>query len=431
MLSNLPLSALMSFAVHSRFYMQPTLPLLLLCGVGLGVAVAAAEDAMLAVLPSWCRRTAALCLAVTEQPLAQLVAGALLVGLLLAQRWTTCDRCGAHRSELEPRPLPAAVRGPQGGRHPPVLPAAAYAWFRKRQAPLYPHIHFPNTTFAGSSTDRGSEGNAKLVTDFVRLNSEYIGYDDHWPLQQRPGLFLDMQSVSEAEIGPCGRWRGLTLLPCGASYRALRPLDLRELLHSHLASREALRQRDQLFQLADSDVFFRRYPEGSWEFAAVSVHKDASYQLGLSYLTFAIKHHANLSTVDALPLLLDRLDAAAELLQESLALFQRRGSCPRRGGTSARTRSWRTRGCRPCRRSRCATPTPSAAPPSRRCCWGTRGDCCPCPRCGSSLSGRRRRQRLSWPASPAIRTVLCSPRRPRRNEAVCHPVDFGNHQYVK
>ena len=138
-----------------------------------------------------------------------------------------------------------------------------YPWFRKQQAPLYPHIRFPDTTFAGISTDRGSEGNAKLVTDFVRLNSEYIGYDDRRPLQQRPGLFLDMQSVSEAEIGPCGRWRGLTLLPCGVSYRALRPLDLRELLHSHLASREALRQRDQLFQLADSDVLFRRYPEGS------------------------------------------------------------------------------------------------------------------------------------------------------------------------
>jgi hypothetical protein len=45
-----------------------------------------------------------------------------------------------------------------------------YPWFEKQQQHLYPNITFPSTDFNGVSTDRSSEGNAKLVSRFLKAN---------------------------------------------------------------------------------------------------------------------------------------------------------------------------------------------------------------------------------------------------------------------
>lgn len=84
-----------------------------------------------------------------------------------------------------------------------------YPWWNSVQAKLHPGVVFP-PILRGVSTKRDSKGNAVLITRFLAANL---------PLG-RP-IFLDMQAVSEPEIGAVGAYRGFTLMPHGLTFRVL------------------------------------------------------------------------------------------------------------------------------------------------------------------------------------------------------------------
>lgn len=190
-----------------------------------------------------------------------------------------------------------------------------YPWFRTQQEPLYPHIRFPDAGFRGVSTDRASEGNAQLVGRFLAAN----GVLDGGVLDSiAGGVYLDMQAVNEVEIGAFGRWRGFVLQPWGTLYKVLGGA-LASDEHAatlHASSYEQLLRLQEAFPQVDA-AFIAMFPAGTWEFAAASVYYDAHYQLGLSLLTYSIEAQKTAS-IASLPVVFDRLHAAAHMLRGSL-----------------------------------------------------------------------------------------------------------------
>ena len=380
-LSNLPLATPMGFAVHARFWMQPFVPVCVLAGVGCAHTAAAAAAFLRA--PRWVLsavEVAAVVAAGTymvQQQHAQLDRSGAADAVMRAY-------AHAALASLPPRALLAAhtdldwngaryLRTCEGAR-PDIthvnFQLMPFPWFAPRQQPLYPNVTWP-PLLQGVSTVRTSEGNALLVRRFLAANGADdlpIGVadeedndddDDDYgdgettkrkqsrrkkrkkktPLSssRHPGgLFVDMQAINEPEIGDAGQWRGLVLLPWGTLYRVLGPLarpaanysveaGLMDLLPRHAQSHRRLRALQAAFPAHGHDV--RKYPAGTWEHAAYSVFYDAHYQLGLHYLTWAIDVLRRAGAMAAaVPFILDRLAAAADLLSDTLAAAQARGT---------------------------------------------------------------------------------------------------------
>ena len=206
-----------------------------------------------------------------------------------------------------------------------------YPWFAHKQAALYPKVHFTPQAFSfrGVSAERSSEGNARMIRTFLSdngidrttfLEGEGGAAAEDGASPFPGGVFLDMQSVSEVEIGALSAWRGLYLQPWGTLYRVyslagLTMEDYRRMQHASVARLDDLVRG---FPAVDA-AFIAQYPAGSWEFAAASVFCDAHYQLGLNLLTFSMELQKNVS-MEVLPLLLDRLLYANRVLSRALQL---------------------------------------------------------------------------------------------------------------
>lgn len=211
-----------------------------------------------------------------------------------------------------------------------------YPWFPSKQRSLYPLINFPNTNFAGVSTDRKSEGNAMLILRFLQANkihkenfkvtNEYIDQYNktfiNMPILQSNnknfpgGVYLDFQAVNEAEIGTNGFWRGFSLIPWGNVYRIFTgSLTINQIQTLHHYSLHILHQMKQQFPIINKS-FVDQFYDGSWERAAASVFYDAHYQLGLSLLTYGIELQARIE-LNLIPILLDRFYISSLLLKET------------------------------------------------------------------------------------------------------------------
>ena len=169
----------------------------------------------------------------------------------------------------------------------------AFPWFVRRQANLYPQVRFPNTQFPGVSTNRMEEGNAVLIRNFLVANgAEKLGLvpgtgdkgnpGPGLPSSSQPspslpfpgGIYIDMQSINDAELGAAGQWRGLTLIPWGSVYRVYGPMQVRDTEWLHKASLAQFKAMQKDWP-EPTDAFFAQYPAGTWEFAAMSVYHDA------------------------------------------------------------------------------------------------------------------------------------------------------------
>ncbi|KAJ1412181.1 hypothetical protein B484DRAFT_422918 [Ochromonadaceae sp. CCMP2298] len=359
-LSNLPLSAPMPFAVHSRFWMQPNLILYALAGAAAGCVGAAVLSFLSpAGLPPQTqlqtqRKPSAPPLSVT---MTQWGAVAAVAAAVVLARLPRADKSGgvalqryaeATLAALPPSALllshtdldwnPIRYLRSCEGLRPDVthlsLQLIPYPWFPLRQAPLYPHVRFPSMNFPGVSTDRFSEGNAQVVLRLLAANGFqqeiYIPSQAHGSqsthsqlaplLSAHPtfpgGVYLDMQSINEEEIGTAGRWRGYTLISWGTQYRVLGALNMSQIAHLHSHSLFHLNALQAHFPPVNAH-FMRSFGPGSWERASANVFHDAHYQFGLSLLTFCIELQQNLELA-RLPMLLDRMLVAAQTLRDTL-----------------------------------------------------------------------------------------------------------------
>ena len=388
-LSNLPLSSPMPFAVHSRFWMQPNISLYIVFSVCLSFIGSCLQQLVIFIAdycfqPTKQQRTVKTLsrnqkssdgIVVDSHSLyhphhhhnhhygvVQLAIVTIVISIIIRGRYSTMDRSttgsvlGQYAtSTLDIIPIDAlllshtdldwnSVRYLQTceSKRPDVTHLSfqlmPYPWFKRKQTPLYPHVKFPNTDFPGVSTNRRSEGNALLVISFLKANNVHreiiksvssdfndlnIGNRQELPNITTSntifpgGVYLDFQSVNEAEIGAYGQWRGFFLIPWGNMYRVFSgsQLGLTHIQTLHHYSFKHLHYFKDHFPTINKD-FIDQFYEGSWEFAAASVFIDAHYQFGLNLLTFVIELQSKIE-LKILPLLLDRLYVASIILNET------------------------------------------------------------------------------------------------------------------
>lgn len=386
-LSNLPLSAPMPFAVHSRFWMQPNILLYTLMTAAVGylantcsqkvpvflsttLQIATVGVFLSAVLhqrwPEMDKSTAGDVLhTYATAKLASILpargaSGASLVddqavhSLLLSHTdldWNPvrylqhCEGVGMKRSEVykkspfrQWRTAQLPKESTQDGLVTHLsFQLIPYPWFQSTQATLYPHVVFPSTNVPGISSDRASEGNAQMILRFLRANGinnqSLVTLEDphsgHLTLHSTHptfsgGFYLDMQAVNDPEIDAFGQWRGLVLVPWGTLYRVFGPLRMDKIQELHLHSYQHLRALQTSFPAVD-DTFVRKFAPGSWERAAANVYYDAHYQFALNLLTFAIEVQGRVE-MKILPTLLDRYHVAASVLKETLVAVRQYGT---------------------------------------------------------------------------------------------------------
>jgi hypothetical protein len=399
-LSNLPLSAPMPFAVHSRFWMQPNILLytLLCCAVDLagryavafmaaggggaekrGTVRSAVECAIVVAYISVTlylrydsmnkstagdvmhRYGSAVLSAVMPERAVSADSEGPLQSLLLSHTdldWNPvrylqhCEGVGSQvQRHFQRSPLRAFAPAPANLLLPSTtlvthlsFQLMPYPWFAQTQAPLYPHVAFPDTNFPGVTTDRQSEGNAQLVLRFLFANNVHnqtyfavphgrVEKQDKLEITALPmlqsvhdvftaGVYLDMQSIQEAEIETYGAWRSdFTLIPWGPVYRVFGRLNLPQIQELHHHSLHQLRRLQASFPAVDAH-FMRKFIPGSWERAAANVFYDAHYQLGVNLLTYAIELQGKIE-MKILPRLLDRYYMSALILRQTLDAVQK------------------------------------------------------------------------------------------------------------
>jgi hypothetical protein len=178
-----------------------------------------------------------------------------------------------------------------------------YPWFQ-RQQPLYEAVHFPKI-FAGVSTNKMSDANARLVVEFIYANAPNFEH-----------IFLDAQAINEKHLGKGNMYYGLALQQWGVLYRVVPGVkNWRMTANFHHASYKSL---PALTSLTLSDFLpGEKYGVGSWEHAALSVRFDAYYQLSLAMLSFAIDVKEDPHAEDP-RMILERLHLAASLLRSVL-----------------------------------------------------------------------------------------------------------------
>lgn len=208
-----------------------------------------------------------------------------------------------------------------------------YPWFLKQQAPLYPTVRFPSP-FRGISTSKLSEGNAMLILRFFDMNKQHLVTleQEKRPMKDRfklmittqqnistdkvaGGIFIDMQAISDVDIGAGGIWRDkYALIPWGLTFRVIPKLTIKQSATYHQHSYFHLSTvRAQLPHY--SKKFQVKFDPGSWEWAAMSITHDAQYQFALNLLTYSIAMQKG-ADVKSLLLILDRLLTASVLLQD-------------------------------------------------------------------------------------------------------------------
>jgi len=381
-LSNLPLSSPMPFAVHSRFWMQPNISLYIVFSVCLSFIGSCLQQFVI-FITDYCfqptkqrsvkslsrnqKSSDGLVIDYSSHPshhhgIVQLAIVAIIVSIIVKGRYSSMDRSSTGSvlghyatSTLDILPIGSlllshtdldwnSVRYLQSceSMRPDVTHLSfqlmPYPWFKRKQAPLYPSVKFPNTDFPGVSTSRRSEGNALLVVSFLKANkvhkeiiksvSDFTDVGNGNKQELLPnittsntifpgGVYLDFQSVNEAEIGAYGQWRGFFLIPWGNVYRVFSgsQLGLAHIQTLHHYSFRHLHYFKDHFPVINKD-FIDQFYEGSWEFAAASVFIDAHYQFGLNLLTFVIELQSKIE-LKTLPLLLDRLYVASIVLKET------------------------------------------------------------------------------------------------------------------
>ena len=324
-LSNLPISvAPMAYAVHARFWMQPLMLAVILGGVGFVFI----EKALFSITKLSMLMYTSSNLVYWSVDLLVIVS---LVTFVCNQRWEHMNRSHTgwimHRygyellSSLPQNSLLLAhsdldlntvryLRECEGMR-PDIshlsFQMMPYPWFTKLQAPLYPNITLVEP-FEGISTNKRSQGNAYLVHTFVMKNIDNFS-----------GVYLDMQSINDAEIGDKGHWHGLTLIPFGSLYKVSKE-PIKSIKH-HKHSIEKTHNLSTILTFDGSKYdqhgssIFESYPPGSWEHAVASVINDAKYQLGIYLLTYAMEAEKKVDISNIL-IIVDRYLAAASLLFE-------------------------------------------------------------------------------------------------------------------
>ncbi len=381
-LSNLPLDSPMPYIVHARFWIQPHILVCVLAGVGASQLSMylqniissmslqnAFECAMIVSLYSYMLRERYSIMDRSKSGWIMHKYGEAILdslprnSLLLSHTdldWNPtrylreCEHYRTDTYELE-----------KGGGLKETRPDVthlnfqmiAYPWFKKMQAPLYPHVVLPRVDFAGISTEKMSEGNVILITNTVVGNGANMytpaslrnvdGDQDlrHPTLLKNKariphaftgGIYLDMQGIYDADIEEGGKWRGLTLLPWGVLYRVLGDMEIRDMEPLHLAAFDQFVKLQQKLgpfsydsdavkdEAGKSSILFEQYPDGTWEFAALSVYNDAQMQLGLNLLTYAIEVQKK-AELDLLPILLDRLHTASHLLSSAHIMTKKYG----------------------------------------------------------------------------------------------------------
>lgn len=296
-LSNLPLEhAPMSYAVHSRFWMQP----MILSSVFISVGITALEQ-LVVIMGRGFKNVG---FNFFENKLfsgfLQLSIISTLAIALVQSRWFFLNRSNAGwtierygsallsvipkdsmlvaHTDLDLNPV-RYLRECEGLRADVThlsFQLMPFPWFSKTQAKLYPNVSFV-PYFQEISTARSSIGNAMLVHRFLDLN-----------LDRFPAIFIDMQSINDAEIGTAGLWNGFTLIPYGALYKVYRAISIEKTASYHKKAIDAMDIFISKLPVVNLD-FFKIFPSGSWEHAVASVITDAKYQLGLFMLTYAIE----------------------------------------------------------------------------------------------------------------------------------------------
>ena len=139
--------------------------------------------------------------------------------------------------------------------------------------PLYPNIVFP-PLFTGVSTDQSSEGNARLIVDFVNAN-----------IRRHKDIYLDLHAINDAHLQTSGfrNYFGISLVATGSLWKVARSRD--EFTAALLA--EETNRRVVEF-LEDHLPLLIGYGTGTWEHAALSISNDGLYQRGLALLTMAL-----------------------------------------------------------------------------------------------------------------------------------------------
>ncbi len=359
MLSNLPLSNPVAYGVHSRFWQQPLLLLCVVAGAGLfyivnkfkisfylqSIFTMVMISIMLMNFDEFDRSHVGNTLHLFAQNSLDTISHG---GILVAHTDLTWNPI-RYLQHCESKRLDVAHVNFQ------MMP---YPWFNEVQAPLYPHLNFPDT-FQGVSTNRNENGNAMLIMKFISGNSDVImkstysytdgdfiksleGKRNQKQMKYSAGMFIDMQSIAEVEIENVGQWRGLTLVPWGVNYRVepgiagedthpndndkgrFRFKELMRTSHYHRDAIAALRHVESTFTMSNQtkSIFYNKFHPGSWEWGATALTNDAKYQLALFFLTFSIEVQSSGLDSNAsmmlMPLLLDRLYTAALLLEETL-----------------------------------------------------------------------------------------------------------------
>lgn len=371
-LSNLPLDSPMPFGVHARFWMQPNILAYTLFGSALSILL----DKAFHLASSHGN-------IVSGSAINTIIQASILVSVLsavLMQRFSIYDRSGENgmvmhsygqaalnslppnsllvsHTDLDWNPIRYLQHCEQQRKDVTHLSfqLMPYDWFASRQAPLYRSVALPNFAFPGVSTDRRSEGNAQLVSMFLKANGAHklkpssvfnslssLNNDDNKnneSITLAPivlgnvnknfpgGIYLDMQSINDPDLLPFGRWRNdFLLVPWGTLYRVVGNLNKEgnysdaannRVIHSlHVASIEQLSKLQKTFPEVNAQ-FIEKFPAGTWEFAAASVYYDAHYQTATNILEFCVELQKSL-TIESLPLLLDRLLTAGSILRSTL-----------------------------------------------------------------------------------------------------------------
>jgi hypothetical protein len=367
--SNLPLSAPMPFGVHARFWMQPNIVLFILMGVSVELIERQffASGSVGNGLGKWRKQFEPVFLIVG---LSMLLFHRLPVNNRSVFGWIMHKYGEASLSlipsqslllshtdiDLNPMRYLRICEGILSNDEQEnkeiehySIQMMPYPWFSVKQQPHFKSFHLPDVTFPGVSTDRKSEGNKKLITNLLLANevvpnkktnnnkkSSSKDSTPHTNPMFPGGVYLDMQSINDAEIGDMNLWNNeeFLLIPWGSQYRVFphnnKNTNISFIEEYQQISYETIKSFQQKLLFSDqillngkeNNLFHQLFPIGTWESAVLNIYYDMMNQFGLSLLTYTInqqqaKNNENKLTLERLPIILDRLMVATDCLESS------------------------------------------------------------------------------------------------------------------
>jgi biotin transporter BioY len=370
--SNLPLSSPMPYNVHSRFWMQPNILLFLMYGVAIE-EIKSVVSPFLPFLRNKIMETAIVAVFLStllyhrvplnnrselgwiihkygEATLSVMPDQSLLlshtdIDLNSIRYLRLCENYPNSSSEH-----PESKKIQQFSTQ--MMP---YPWFSYKQSAYFGNFSMPDVSFPEISTARTSVGNRMFINRLLRGNLEKLTSSDKSTKKAEKkkqktkvktggerfpgGVYIDMQAINDIEIEDMNEWlKEFQLIPWGSQYRVV-PSLVTPLTNSsfstieefHILSYQQLKQFKSILFSFQSDLlqnsdphssspplvsqFHLLFPVGTWESVVMNIFNDIHNQFGLSLLTYVI-YRQNLKnmTLETLPLLLDRLFVAIELL---------------------------------------------------------------------------------------------------------------------